>query len=127
MTSPRLWVALAAAFGFTGVAAGAFGAHAIVDPQAKAWVETAAKYQLAHTMAIFASLSIQNWGGRIARFAPWFFAFGIVVFAASLYAMALGAPRILGAVTPIGGLAFLIGWAILFAAGLSLKPKGQTL
>jgi uncharacterized membrane protein YgdD (TMEM256/DUF423 family) len=112
-----------AASGFVAVAIGAFAAHAISDPQAKAWIETGAKYHLAHTMTIFVSLSFRNWGATLARHASGLFFFGCVLFAGSLYAMALGGPRWLGAITPIGGILFLLGWAVLIAAALQLMRQ----
>lgn len=104
---------LAAVSGFLAVAIGAFAAHGVSDPVAKDWLKTGASYQFMHTMATFACATFMNIGGRRARFAPAFFLGGTVLFSGSLYAMALGAPRWLGAVTPLGGACFLIGWAIL--------------
>ena len=62
-------------------------------------------------------------GAIRARFAPGFFLAGIVVFSGSLYAMAAGGPSILGAITPIGGVLFLIGWAMLAWAGLQIDRR----
>lgn len=104
---------MAAIGGFIAVAVGAFAEHALTDPQAKAWMDTGATYGFMHTMATFACATFINIGGNRARFAPAFFLSGVVIFTGSLYAMALGAPRWLGAITPIGGVCFLIGWAIL--------------
>jgi uncharacterized membrane protein YgdD (TMEM256/DUF423 family) len=87
----RDWLTLAALNGFSAIAMGAF------------W----------HTMATFASAAMMGMGAARARFAPAFFLTGSVIFAGTLYAMAFGAPRWLGAVTPIGGVLFLIGWAWL--------------
>ena len=84
------------------------------DPQ------TGAQYGFMHTMATFACATFMNIGARRARFAPRFFLPGVVLFSGSLYAMALGAPRWLGAVTPIGGLLFLLGWATLAWAALEV-------
>ena len=120
-----IWVVIGAASGFAAVCAGAFGAHAIADPVARDWIDTGAKYHLAHTMTIFVSLSLRNWGVDVARLAPRFFLAGIVLFAGSLYAMALGAPRWFGAITPLGGLSFLIGWALLARAGFALMRQEQ--
>ncbi|MDP1738562.1 MAG: DUF423 domain-containing protein [Caulobacter sp.] len=104
---------LAAVSGFVAVAVGAFAAHGVSDPRAADWLRTGATYQFMHTMATFACATFMNIGARRARLAPAFFLGGTVLFSGSLYAMALGAPRWLGAVTPLGGLAFLTGWAIL--------------
>ena len=111
---------LAAVFGFIAVVAGAFGAHGVSDPQAKEWLKTGASYNFMHAMTTFACATFMNIGGRRARFAPPFFLVGIVLFSGSLYAMAMGAPHWLGAVTPFGGLLFLAGWAVLIWAGLTV-------
>jgi uncharacterized membrane protein YgdD (TMEM256/DUF423 family) len=111
---------VAALFGLTGVAMGAFAAHAIAGEQAKAWVETGAKYQLAHVMAALASVSFRNWGAPRATIAAPFFFAGIVLFCGALYALALGAPRSVAALAPVGGVAFMVGWAILAWAGWHL-------
>jgi uncharacterized membrane protein YgdD (TMEM256/DUF423 family) len=118
----RNWMTLAAIGGFVAVAAGAFGAHGVADPQAKAWLQTGAQYGFMHTMATFACATFMNIGARRARLAPGFFLSGVVVFSGSLYAMALGGPRWLGAVTPIGGVLFLIGWGLLAWAARGVDP-----
>ena len=104
---------LAAIGGFVAVAVGAFAAHGISDPQAKEWLKTGAQYGFMHTMATFACATFMNIGATRARYAPAFFLTGVVIFSGTLYAMALGAPRWLGAITPIGGTLFLVGWGIL--------------
>ena len=109
----RNWMTLAALSGFAAVAVGAFAAHGVTDPKAQEWLRTGATYGFMHTMATFACATFMNIGARRARLAPAFFLSGVVLFSGSLYAMAAGAPRWLGMVTPIGGLLFLIGWAIL--------------
>lgn len=120
----RTWMTLAALGGFIAVAVGAFAAHGVSDPQAKEWLKTGAQYGFMHTMATFACATFMNIGARRARFAPAFFLSGVVFFSGSLYAMALGAPRWLGAITPIGGVLFLIGWTILAwsARGVDQAP-----
>lgn len=104
---------LAALSGLAAVALGAFAAHGVHDPKAAEWLRTGAQYEFMHAMATFACATFMNIGAARARLAPAFFLSGTVAFSGSLYAMALGAPRILGAVTPIGGVLFLIGWGIL--------------
>jgi len=116
----RLWMTLAAAGGFVAVAMGAFAAHGVSDPAAKAWLQTGAQYGFMHTMATFACAVFMEIGARRARFAPAFFLPGVVLFSGSLYAMALGAPRWMGAITPLGGLLFLLGWATLVWAALEI-------
>ena len=116
----RTWMGLAAIGGFIAIAMGAFAAHGISDPKAAEWVKTGSAYGFMHTMATFACATFMNVGGRRARFAPAFFLSGVVIFSGSLYAMAFGAPRWFGAITPIGGVLFLIGWAILAWASLTV-------
>jgi len=109
----RLWMTLAALSGFASVAAGAFAAHALTDPGARELMRTGASYEFMHAMASFACATFMQVGARRARFAPAFFLSGTVLFCGSLYALALGAPRWAGVVTPFGGLSFLIGWGVL--------------
>ncbi|WP_304172263.1 DUF423 domain-containing protein, partial [Phenylobacterium aquaticum] len=92
----RTWMTLAAAGGFIAVAVGAFAAHGVTDPQAKEWLKTGAQYGFMHTMATFACATFMQVGARRARFAPALFLSGVVLFSGSLYALALGAPRIVG-------------------------------
>ena len=121
----RTFLLIGAVFGFLGVAFGAFGAHGLrsrLTPEMLAIFETAVRYQMYH---VFALLIV---GGAMAHFGParllslagWSFIAGIVIFSGSLYALALTGTTALGAITPIGGLGFLIGWACLafFAAAL---------
>lgn len=117
------WMGLAAASGFLAVAMGAFAAHGIDDPQAKEWLRTGSQYQFMHALAVFACAAFMQIGGRRARMAPAFFLSGTVFFAGSLYAMALGAPRWFGAITPIGGVLFLVGWAILIWAATTIDRE----
>ena len=120
---PRIWLALAALEGFMGVSAGAFGAHGAADPKAKAWLETGGHYQLVHALAVFACFAaLKLLQARVAGVAAWLFLAGALIFSGSLYLMALGAPRILGAVTPIGGVLLLGGWLTLAWACFTAKP-----
>ena len=109
----RACMTLAALSGFIAVAAGAFGAHGVTDPQAKAWLGTGAQYQLIHALAVFACFVLWRQAAGAAQAAAWLFLAGGFIFSVTLYAMAFGAPRILGAVTPIGGLLLLAGWLVL--------------
>nr|WP_304172148.1 DUF423 domain-containing protein [Phenylobacterium aquaticum] len=115
---------LAALSGLLSVAIGAFAAHGMHDPKAAELLRTGASYQFMHSMATFACATFMQIGAKRARFAPKFFLSGVVIFSGSLYAMAFGAPRWFGAITPIGGLLFLAGWATLVwaAAGVD-KPQ----
>ena len=104
----------AAALGFLAVALGAFGAHALegrLSAEAGAWWGTASLYLLVHA-SVAVAISLSGRGGRVVQ-GGWWVAIGAALFAATLYAMALGAPRWLGAVTPIGGLVMLTGWALI--------------
>ena len=120
--SRRNWMTLAAAGGFLSVAFGAFAAHGVADPRAQELLRTGSLYGFVHSLATFACAAFMQVGARQARFAPAFFLSGVVTFSGSLYAMALGAPRWLGAVTPIGGLCFLAGWAVLAWAARGVDP-----
>ena len=108
----RVWMMLAAISGFVSVAAGAFAAHGLTD-RASEVMRTGATYEFMHAMATLACATFMQVGAQRARFAPAFFLSGTVLFSGSLYALALGAPRWTGIITPFGGLAFLIGWAVL--------------
>jgi len=120
----RPLVALAALSGFLAVAFGAFAAHGVADPRAADWLRTGAQYQSIHALAVFAALALHRAGARGMGLAAGLFLGGTVLFAGSLYAMAFGAPRALGMVTPIGGLAFMAGWLILAWRALTL-PSPQ--
>lgn len=118
---PRLFCLLGALLGLLSVALGAFGAHglkAILPDGLLGTFETGARYQMYHALA----LVMVGWIGRTARdpwlsWAGWSFVAGIVLFSGSLYLLSLTGTRWLGAVTPLGGLAFMAGWA-MFAIGL---------
>ena len=114
----RLLPGLAALVGFASVAAGAFGAHGAVGP-AKDWLRTAGEYGLIHALAVFAAVMLIREGSRAAGLAAWLFLAGAVIFSGSLDAMALSGQPWLGAVTPIGGLLLLAGWATLAFAALA--------
>ena len=120
--TPRLALALGALLAFLAVALGAFGAHALKGrlsaDDAAIW-QTAVQYHGWHALALLACglvLQARPDAGAVAV-AAWLFVAGVVLFGGSLYALALGAPRGIGAVTPIGGIAFLAGWAA-FAWGV---------
>jgi uncharacterized membrane protein YgdD (TMEM256/DUF423 family) len=119
----RSFFMLGAIFAFLAVAAGAFGAHALrvrLTPELLAAFETGARYQMYHALALFvAAWATTKWAGRLPTLAGWFFTGGILLFSGSLYLLALTGVRWLGAVTPLGGLAFLAGWAALAGAAWS--------
>jgi uncharacterized membrane protein YgdD (TMEM256/DUF423 family) len=112
------WIVAGAVNGFISVAAGAFGAHALkarLSPEALTTFETGARYQMYHAVAlVLVGLFLQRQAASLANTAGWAFLIGIVLFSGSLYALALTGVRTLGAITPLGGLAFLCGW-VLFA------------
>lgn len=126
----RTLLGLSGLLGFLAVALGAFGAHGLDRRLASLadhadrmrWWQTGAQYHLAHALAIgLAAVAV----GRGVPAAPAGFLFlaGTVLFSGSLYAMTLTGVRALGAVTPLGGLCFLAGWAVLAAAALR-SPAG---
>jgi uncharacterized membrane protein YgdD (TMEM256/DUF423 family) len=115
---PAAWTRWAAASGFVAVAAGAFAAHGLSDPRAQELMRTGASYQLAHAVAAFAAIISARLGARRAILGAALLLIGSALFSGSLYALAFGAPRWAGAVTPVGGLGLLAGWAALvWAAG----------
>lgn len=113
----RTFLMLSAFFGFTGVALGAFAAHGLknrLTPEYLAVFHTGVLYQLIHALAIFGvALLAMQIQGRLVTYAGIAFTLGIILFSGSLYLMTLTGAGKLGIITPIGGLFFLIGWAIL--------------
>lgn len=106
---------LAAVFGGLAVALGAFAAHAMkdhYDAELLKTFETGVRYQMYHALAIGLCASLA-FAGRRMRGAVVAFAIGIALFSGSLYALVLTGQRWLGAVTPFGGVAFLVGWLLL--------------
>ena len=119
----RTFLLIGSVLGFLGVAFGAFGAHALkarLSSEMLAVFETGVRYQMYHAFAVLiVAAAIGHLGdARLLVIAGWLFAAGVVIFSGSLYALALTGTGILGAITPIGGLLFLAGWACLavFAA-----------
>lgn len=115
------WLATGAVLAGLGVAAGAFGTHALsgrLTPDLLDVFETATRYHLLHAVALLVvGLAIgHDAGSRMWNAAGWLFTVGILVFGGSLYALALTGARWLGAVTPIGGACFLVGWAVVAVA-----------
>ena len=111
-------VAAGAINGGLAVAAGAFAAHGLRDrleARSLEIFETAARYQMYHALAMILAAVIAT---SDAKTAGWIFQAGIIVFSGSLYALALTDVKLLGAITPLGGLAFLAGWAWLAISAL---------
>jgi len=111
----------AAVLGALAVALGAFGAHALrgmLDETTQHIWHTAVEYQLWHALALFAVAVAPLPASRWRRASAYAFVLGTVLFCGSLYALALGAPRLVGAVTPLGGVALITGW---LAAALACR------
>jgi len=112
----KLFLFLAGAFGFLSVAIGAFGAHALkarISPEMLEINHTGAQYQMYHSLALLAVAILLKFypDSKFFNMAGWLFVAGIIIFSGSLYALSLTGVKTLGAVTPIGGLCFLGGWA----------------
>ncbi len=124
----RTLVILAALFGFLGVAAGAFGAHALrasLSPRDMEIFETAVRYQLVHAVALLGiAAAWARWpdvAGTLTL-AGWLMVAGVTIFSGSLYLLVLTGTRWLGAVTPLGGIAMLLGWMALGWAAFRAGP-----
>jgi len=116
------WLAVGAIAGAIGVALGAFGAHALksrVTEDLLAVFEVGVRYQMYHALALLAvAWAAGRWPGNWINASGWLFVAGILFFSGSLYLMTLTGARWLGAVTPIGGLCFIVGWIALAIAAL---------
>ncbi|MFN8446924.1 MAG: DUF423 domain-containing protein [Caldilineaceae bacterium] len=117
----RIFMVLASLLGGLAVALGAFGAHALrdrLDERMLANFETGVRYHFYHALALVAVVVvIKLWPtSTLANYAGWLFVVGILIFSGSLYLMALTGARWLGAITPIGGVAFIAGWLCLALA-----------
>ena len=107
------------------MAGGAFGAHALkaqLTEKALATFELGTRYQMYHSLALLlvGLLWLKHPDNSWLSYASWAFMIGIVIFSGSLYGLSLSGIKVLGAVTPIGGLALIIGWALLTTAAFSL-------
>jgi len=115
------WLGIASISGFIAVAFGAFGAHALrerLTPDMLAVWKTAVEYQFHHTAALLVvALLARQAPSALLQWAGGCFVAGILLFSGSLYALALSGVRILGAITPLGGLLFLAGWGLLALFG----------
>lgn len=121
----RHLIAIAAFNLFIAIAAGAFGAHALksyLSPDMLAIWQTAVQYQMWHGLALLALANlITRWEAKKIRFCALSMLLGIILFSGSLYLLAYTGIRVLGAVTPLGGVAFLIAWAYLAWTALQRK------
>lgn len=127
------WILIAGLFAFLAVALGAFGAHALAsrfgDYEKGVW-QTATSYHLAHSLALLAfGIALAAVPGFAtvggAQAIGWLFSAGILLFSGSLYALALSGVKILGAVTPFGGLSFLAAWILVARAGYLVAKAGN--
>lgn len=123
MKDGKVFMISGALSGFLAVAAGAFGAHALrqrLTPEQLGVFETAARYQMYHALALLAvAWAAGQRPSAAIHFCGWLFIAGTVLFCGSLYVLSLTGIRWLGAITPIGGVAFLLGWLSLAWAFLA--------
>jgi uncharacterized membrane protein YgdD (TMEM256/DUF423 family) len=122
----RLALAVASVLMALAVALGAFGAHALktrLAPEMLAIWQTGVTYHAWHALALLllGLLMLHMPNGAALRYAAWLFVAGVVLFAGSLYLLALGAPRWVGAITPFGGVAFIAGWIACAVAAWGMR------
>lgn len=125
MQQSRHLPAFAALNAMLALAFGTFAAHGINDPQARDWIMTGVMFQLPHVAAVFALIAWRD--GPAVRRGAWAIAIGSFIFASVLNALALGAPRPVAALAPIGGTLMMLGWfwiALLALAGDRLRKMG---
>ncbi len=117
---------IGALYGGLGVVLGAFGAHALkarLEPAMLATWDTAVLYQLVHALALLlVAIFARTTTLPGLSVAMWSFVIGVLLFSGSLYVLALGGPRWLGPVTPLGGMAFIVGWSALVVAAVRGEP-----
>lgn len=113
----RVFFIMGAVLAALGVAAGAFSAHALrgrLKPDLLNVFEAGVRYQLIHALGLLAvAWASTRWPGRATNMAGWLFLAGIVLFSGSLYALSVSGVRALGVITPLGGVAFIVGWMAL--------------
>ncbi len=128
MRRARLWLMLGAAGGLLAVSLGAFGAHGLQDripaDLLANWV-TGADYLALHSVAILVCglLLLQRPEAGLVHVAAWAFLVGALLFSGSLFLMALSGERLLGMVTPFGGVSLLLGWLLLALGAVRLAPR----
>lgn len=126
----RLWICAAAVNGLLAVALGAHATHSLlgrVEPERIAWIEVGSDYGMAHGLALIGIALL--WGQappRSLQLAGWGFLAGTLLFSGALYVMGMTGLRALGAVTPVGGILLLGGWAALFVYGWGLRGRSET-
>ena len=118
----RLFFALGSGFALIAVITGAFAAHTLkskLSPDMFQVFEVAVRYQMYHALGLIAvAWAASQWSSQLIAASGWLFVAGIVIFSGSLYILSLTGVRWLGAITPIGGLAFIIGWGCLAIAAI---------
>jgi len=125
----RGFIAFAGVSGAVSVIAGAFAAHgldAVAEAKEIGWLHTGSQYAAVHALAMLAVACLAGIGRlspKLALAAQWLFLVGGVLFPAALYGLALHGPRLLGAVAPIGGTAFILGWLMLAASALAARDR----
>jgi uncharacterized membrane protein YgdD (TMEM256/DUF423 family) len=129
---PSLWIALGSALGFLGVALGAFGAHALkdrLDERALQNYQTATLYLFVHALGLLIfglwSIFLESKSVAPSPWIGWAFFLGSVIFSGSLYVLSITGMRWLGAITPLGGLAFLAAWAGFFIQAYRFSTAGN--
>ena len=117
MSIQRIFFSLGAICALISVATGAFAAHALkqkLSADMLTTFEIGARYQMYHALGLIAvAWALTQWEHQLLTVAGWMFTFGILIFCGSLYVLSLTGIRWLGAITPIGGLAFMVGWFCL--------------
>lgn len=124
----RFYIIIAAVSGFFAVVVGAFAAHGlkkVLAPEMIEVVKTGVQYQMYHALALLvvAFLLIHKPATAGLKASGWAFILGSLMFSGSLYTLAMGGPRWLGPITPLGGLCFLVGWILLAIAGWRMKSE----
>lgn len=118
----RVFFGLGSVFAMLAVMTGAFGAHALEDrllaDDLDTW-QTAARYHLFHAVALLAvAYAAGRWGGGLVTASGWLFVAGMLLFSGSLYVLSTSGIKALGAITPFGGFAFILGWLLLTVAAI---------
>jgi len=118
----RLFFAFGSGFALIAVITGAFAAHTLkskLSPDMFQVFEVAVRYQMYHALGLIAvAWAASQWSSQLIAASGWLFVAGIVIFSGSLYILSLTGVRWLGAITPIGGVAFIIGWGCLLWAAI---------
>ncbi len=122
MVMEKTFVVIGSTLMILGVAAGAFGAHGLSSyfarfPELEGTFETAVRYHVYHAFGIlFIALAVDKWPVALTNWAGYWLFAGVMLFSGSLYLLVFTRVRILGAITPLGGVAFIAGWACLLLA-----------